>query len=78
MADRIDFHFNKASIGDPAIPPWVVKSKGVTHYIWHFESDIGFTTRETPEHPSTKGSIRLLGTLELQEINGRTCAHIRS
>ncbi len=76
MTDRIVFHFNKASVDDPGIPPWTVKSRGQTHYVWHLESKIGFSTKETPDSAHTKGSIQFRGLLHLHEVEGRTHALI--
>lgn len=52
------FHFNKASIADPTVPPWVLKTKGQTYYVKHVTASVPWTTKETPENPHTKGSIR--------------------
>jgi len=76
VADRIVFHFNKASIGRDDIPPWVVKTRGETYYAWHLESEIGFSTKETPDNPHTKGSIQFRGVLHLHEVGGRIHARI--
>lgn len=55
----IDFHFNKGSIEFPQLPSWVIKAKGQSFYVHHVDfSEAQGTTRETPDHPSTKGSIR--------------------
>jgi hypothetical protein len=55
----IDFHFNKGSIEFPSLPSWVLKTKGKSYYVHHVDfSAANGTTRETPEHPSTKGAIR--------------------
>ena len=63
---NIDFHFNKKSLEFDFIPMWVVKARGKTFYVNHVECQTGFTTRETPDHPSTKGSIRIKrGTLNI-------------
>jgi hypothetical protein len=63
---NIDFHFNKKSLEYDFIPMWVVKARGKTFYVNHVECQTGFTTRETPDHPSTKGSIRVKrGTLNI-------------
>lgn len=63
---NIDFHFNKASMEFDFIPMWVVKAKGKTWYVHHMDCQAGFTTRETPDHPSTKGSLRVKrGTLSI-------------
>jgi hypothetical protein len=53
------FHFNKASIGDASIPPWVLKVKGQTHYVWHVSSTASWSTKETPDNDHTKGSLKL-------------------
>ena len=52
---------------DPNIPMWVIKSKGQTHYVHHVDVDkgVGFSTKETPDNPSTKGSIKFKGFLNL-------------
>lgn len=65
-AKNIDFHFNKKSMEFDFVPMWVVKARGKTFYVHHMECQAGFTTRETPEHPSTKGSLRVKrGTLRI-------------
>ena len=52
------FHFNKGHLTDPTIPMWVIKSHGVTFYVNHVSAEIPWTTKETPDNPSTKGSIK--------------------
>lgn len=74
--ERIVFHFNKASINDKSIAPWVIKTKGQTHYVWHVISQIGFTTKETPDNTHTQGSIQFRGTLDLKEENDKLVAYI--
>jgi hypothetical protein len=65
---NIDFHFNKKSVEFDFIPMWVVKARGKSYYCHSVVSNIGFSTRETPDHPSTKGSIRFKkGTLRIDE-----------
>ncbi len=76
MADRIVFHFNKASLGDSSIPPWTLKTRGQTHYVWHLESAVGFSTKETPDNPHTRGSIQFRGHLDLREVSGKLHAYI--
>lgn len=54
-----DFHFNRGAIEFPFLPMWTLKTRGKTYYIQHLDaSGVVMTTRETPEHPSTKGAIR--------------------
>lgn len=67
--DEIVFHFNKASLADPSIPMWVLKFKGQSVYVDHVdvEPGVGFSTKETPDNPHTKGSIRLRAKLSIAE-----------
>lgn len=74
--ERIVFHFNKKHLEDPEIPMWVVKCKGETYYINHLESSIGFSTKETPLNPTTKGSLMFRGKLSIVEQDGQTIAII--
>ena len=64
----IVFHFNKMHLQDPSIPMWVIKAKGETHYVNHveFSEGIGFSTKETPDNPHTKGSIKIKGRLKIE------------
>jgi hypothetical protein len=75
---EIIFHFNKMSIQDSSIPMWVIKAKGETHYVHHVDVDagVGFSTKETPDNPHTKGSIKFKGRLEITELNGMITARI--
>jgi hypothetical protein len=57
-APSIDFHFNKGCLEFPFLPAWTLKAKGKTYYVSHVDFECAGTTRETPEHPSTKGSMR--------------------
>lgn len=70
---EIIFHFNKIHLQDPTIPMWVIKVKGETYYINHLDVDsgVGFSTKETPDNPSTKGSIKFKGKLEIKDNVGR-------
>lgn len=52
------FHFNKKHLEDPNIPMWVIKTHGETFYINHVESNMPWSTKETPENDKTKGSIK--------------------
>lgn len=53
------FHFNKHHIVDPTVPPWVIKTKGETFYVKHVECNAPWSTKETPDNPSTKGSLKV-------------------
>jgi hypothetical protein len=46
---------------------WVLKVKGESHYVSHVtvQPNIGFSTKETPDNPHTKGAIKLKGNLKL-------------
>jgi hypothetical protein len=78
MADnRIVFHYNKAHNQDASIPPWVVKARGETYYVNHFTSEVGFSTKETPDNSHTKASLMLRGSLVIEHLpNGETHAKI--
>lgn len=77
---EIIFHFNKMSLQDPSIPMWVIKAKGVSYYVDHLdvESGVGFSTKETPDNPSTKGSIKFKAKLKIEQENKRVIATIYS
>ena len=73
---NIVFHFNKMHLQDPTIPMWTIKIKGQTYYIHHLDSKIGFSTKETPDSNHTKGSLKIRGTINIQEIDGQLIATI--
>ena len=58
QAKDLVFHFNKKHLEDNTIPMWCVKSHGVTFYVNHVSSELPWSTKETPDNPSTKGSIK--------------------
>jgi hypothetical protein len=37
---------------------WILKTKGKTYYVNHVDSSVGWSTKETPDNPHTKGSIK--------------------
>lgn len=76
QVDRIVFHYNKAHTIDSTIPCWIVKHKGVTHYVHHLDSKVGFSTKETPDNPHTKGALQFKGKLSIIEKNGEAIAMI--
>jgi len=78
MRDTIIFHFNKKHLEDPNIPMWVIKFKGQTHYVHHVDVDkgVGFSTKETPDNPSTKGSIKIKGVVKITTENDLIIANI--
>jgi hypothetical protein len=67
--NRIVFHFNKAHNQDTTIPMWTIKHKGQTYYVNHIDSQVGFTTKETPDNSHTKGSLQFKGKLIILENN---------
>ena len=73
---RIIFHFNKKFLEDSSIPMWIIKVKGETYYVDHINSKIGFSTKETPDNPSTKGSIKFKGKIKIEKIDNKTIATI--
>ena len=66
---EIIFHFNKKHLEDPTIPMWVIKCRGDTYYVHHVDVSpgVGFSTKETPDNPHTKGSIKIKGYLTLEQ-----------
>ena len=56
---EIIFHFNKKHLEDPQVPCWILKTGGETFYCIHVECKVGWNTRETPDNPHTKGSIKI-------------------
>ena len=74
---RIVFHYNKAHNEDQSIPPWIVKSKGKTYYVHHFTSQVGFSTKETPENPHTKGSLQCVGFLHINQEGDSVVATVK-
>lgn len=38
---------------------WVLKVKGKTLYVNHVECEVPWSTKETPDNPHTKGSIKV-------------------
>lgn len=69
---EIVFHFNKGSIGNPNIPMWVFKVDGQTHYVHHAEfNNVSFATKETPDNPHTKGSLKVKGQFSQRCENGK-------
>jgi hypothetical protein len=71
------FHYNKAHNTDQTIPCWVIKHKGISYYVDHLDSSVGFTTKETPGNDHTKGSLQFKGKLTIIEGDGKTTAEIR-
>lgn len=53
------FHFNKKHLEDQTIPMWVLKTQGETYYVNHVSCMLPWSTKETPDNPHTKGSIKV-------------------
>ena len=68
------FHFNKGHLTDPTIPMWTVKTQGKSYYVEHVECSVPWSTKETPDNPSTKGSIKVKNCLLI--IDDENCANI--
>jgi len=75
---EIIFHFNKMHLQDTTIPMWVIKAKGQTYYVDHLDMDsgIGFSTKETPNNPSTKGSLKFKGKIQITTTDEGIAARI--
>ena len=74
--NRIIFHFNKQSLQDITIPMWVIKHKGITYYVNHLESEVGFSTKETPDNNHTKGSLMFRGKLSIVKDDNQVIGYI--
>ncbi len=63
---------------DSNIPMWVIKHRGETHYVDHMDVSpgIGFSTRETPDNPHTKGSLMIKGKLRIECVDGKKVATV--
>lgn len=59
ICKELVFHFNKKHLEDPSIPMWVLKTKGESHYVSHVDCQVPWNTKETPDNPATKGSIKI-------------------
>lgn len=59
----IVFHFNKGHLTDPTIPMWVLKTKGQSFYVHHVDCQMPWSTKETPDNPATKGSLKIKNCL---------------
>ena len=57
------FHFNKKHLEDQTIPMWVLKFHGETLYVNHVDCQLPWSTKETPDNASTKGSIKVKNAL---------------
>ena len=77
--ETIVFHFNKGHLQDQTIPMWVIKYKGKTYYVDHLDvsEGVGFTTKETPDNSSTKGSMKFKGVLTLFDKDNKKMALIQ-
>ena len=65
---NIVFHFNKKHLEFSFIPMWIVKVKGQSYYVHHVDCETAWTTKESPDHPSTKGAIRIKrGNISISE-----------
>ena len=74
---EVVFHFNKAHLQDETIPMWVLKFHGETYYVNHVDAQIPWSTKETPDNPSTKGSIKFKNVLvTINEQNEATLTEL--
>ena len=53
---------------------WVVKTRGETFYVEHVDCEVSWSTKETPDNLSTKGSIKVKDCLLV--IDDQNCATI--
>lgn len=70
----IDFSFNRVHNEFEFMPRWLVKANGKTYYVEHFDSQIGFSTREMTD-PKTKGMLRFRNaSMTIDQSNTATIA----
>jgi hypothetical protein len=73
-AKQVLFNFNKKHLEDPIIPMWMLTFSGEQYYVNHVDCRLPWSTRERPEHHSTKGTIILKNCLVT--IDNENCATI--
>lgn len=70
------FHFNKKHLEDASIPMWTIKTRGKSYYVNHVSANMPWSTKETPDNTSTKGSIKFKNVhLKIDQEN---CAELRT
>lgn len=74
--ETLVFHFNKSV--DPTGPCWALKFENQKVCVHHIEfENVSFSTKENPEHATTKGSIVFENVfLETVERDGKILAFI--
>ena len=74
---EVVFHFNKGHLTDQTIPMWVLKTKGESYYMHHVDCQMPWSTKETPDNPSTKGSLKIKKCLlTINEANEATISEL--
>lgn len=58
------------------MPAWVFKVAGQTYYVHHAVFEVGFSTKETPDNPHTKGSLKTRGYFSIREENGKKVGYV--
>lgn len=53
---------------------WVLKTQGETYYVNHVDCELPWSTKETPDNPHTKGSIKVKDCL--LQVDESNCAKI--
>jgi hypothetical protein len=53
---------------------WVLKTQGETYYVNHVDCELPWSTKETPNNPHTKGSIKVKDCL--LQVDESNCAKI--
>ena len=71
------FHFNKGHLQDQTIPMWVLKTHGESYYVHHVDCRLPWNTKETPDNPATKGSIKIKESLlTIDDENNATISEL--
>jgi hypothetical protein len=58
---------------------WVLKMKGQTFYVHHVEADCPWSTKETPDNPATKGSLKFKNcSVEIDDDGNATIKRLQN
>ena len=76
--ESVVFNYNRKHNQDQSIPAWIVKHRGKAYYVNHLDSEVGFSTKESPMSEHTKGSLIFKGKLKIvEEESGNVIAIIK-
>lgn len=69
-AKEATFSFNKKSLEDNSIPPWILKTRGESWYVSHVTCHMPWSTKHTPGNSHTQGAIKIKNAyIEISDSN---------